>query len=436
MTYIETINYIIGGYIPVFLIHGPAGSGKSWFLRMLARAMCGCLKMAPTGLSAYNIDGVTVDSLLSCYNSNPETTLRDIGRRYSCIIVDEISMVPYFKIDELFSIIEKLPKQEHDQPLKLVMIGDPHQLPPVTTDDMIEAYSRKEGRQLEKDDFYFFKSKKFREYYVENKIACYYLTNNYRQKDDRNYAETLNKIAVGEIDRKSLDYLNQQIMSTGDLLQESIPPIIAPTKKAVSFFNKIMLGNSAQVFSNAISWILKPECIDNIKIDYSDITESVQYRIDAPIIFIQNDKNGEWVNGTSGVIKNIDAKGIISILTDRNVIVECEPTKHLLSRLVYNKDSDKVETKYVAIAKQLPFVLGYAMTIHRCQGMTLDHMTLNSANGLFAPGQLYVALSRLKSLQGLHLHVKIDESDIITAPSVNKYFDAFMKRCVKISKYL
>ena len=102
---------------------------------------------------------------------------------------------------------------------------------------------------------------------------------------------------------------------------------------------------------------------------------------------------------------------------------------HFLYRFVYNRITRLVENECVAIVRQFPFVLGFALTIHKCQGMTLDKMTFNPAEGCFAPGQLYVALSRVRNISDLTLHVPISPQNIIVSRDVLNYFDLFKQKC-------
>ncbi|MDR0574899.1 MAG: AAA family ATPase [Tannerella sp.] len=131
MNYIKFINSIFVNNNPC-LIHGFAGTGKSTFVQDISnRIGIRCLKLAPTGLSAYNIDGSTIDSLLACYHNAKNSTLAKLEELYDYIIIDEISMVHYFKMDKIFQIIETLNKR--GKMIKLILIGDPFQLPPAAT---------------------------------------------------------------------------------------------------------------------------------------------------------------------------------------------------------------------------------------------------------------------------------------------------------------
>jgi ATP-dependent exoDNAse (exonuclease V) alpha subunit len=176
---------------------------------------------------------------------------------------------------------------------------------------------------------------------------------------------------------------------------------------------------------------------EEIEKNYRNIIEPVKYAICSPIVFTQNDCNGHWVNGTRGIVTDIirDNKwgNSLKIQKDGNETVLCSPTRHFLSRFIYNLDKNTVENQCVAVIRQFPFIPGYALTVHRAQGMTLDLMGFNTGTGMFAPGQLYVALSRVRDLEGLKLHVPIEIKDIYVSKATIDYFDIFTNRCTYVN---
>ncbi|MDR0287792.1 MAG: AAA family ATPase [Clostridiales bacterium] len=413
------------------IIHGFAGSGKSTLIRRLAELLGDkCLKLAPTGNTAYNIDGSTIDSLISCFRRSPNSTLKKL-ELYDFIVLDEISMVHSFKLEFLFNIMDCLNKIS--KKIKLILIGDPFQLPPVVRDDMKRAFSKKAGMQMDYDDFYFFNSKRFQDSF--NNMDCILLDKNYRFTDTR-YETVQRKIALGSANQDDLEYLNQKVITYDLFSSVNEHPIILPTRNGANIFNNHYLETLGQKFSSVpnVEWITTG--YSDIEFEYDFLLEPLDYSIDSPIVFTQNDLNKQWVNGTKGVIHNIywDDYGntYLQIMTDRNEYLRCTQTLHRLQRLVFKLESNTIENETVAVIRQFPFILGYAVTVHRAQGMTLDSMAFNTGEGLFSPGQLYVALSRVRKLDDLTLHVPLRKVDIITSNQVKAYFDAFTKRCITV----
>ena len=413
------------------IIHGFAGSGKSTLIRQLAEYLGDrCLKLAPTGNTAYNIDGTTLDSLLSCYGWSPNSTLKNL-ERYSYIVLDEISMTHSYKLDALFNILDCVNKGS--KRTRLILIGDPFQLPPVVTNNMIKSFSEKARIRMSYDDFYFFNSKLFKDNF--NNMECFLLTKNYRQTDIE-YDSTLRKIAQGLANQDDLEYINQRAISyeNAQLLNEH--PIIVPTRNGVGLFNNFFLKTCERIFTSVPIVERKDDGYDDIESEHEGLLEPLNYSIGAPVVFTQNDLNKRWVNGTKGFIykNNLDnyENTCIGIRTDRDHYFMCEQTKHRLQRFVFIPKTNMIENETVAIIRQFPFILGYAITVHRAQGMTLNSMAFNTGEGLFSPGHLYVALSRVRKLDDLTLHVPLSEKDVIVSDNVKAYFDAFLKRCITV----
>jgi hypothetical protein len=390
-----------------------------------------CLKLAPTGQTAYNIDGATIDSLLWCYDKVRASTLSKLENLYDCIVIEEISMIDMYKLDKIYEIREEL--SSRGKRLKLILVGDPFQLPPVGTKNKIAAFSKKYRQPLTGEDFYFFTSICFQKDYFDN-MEYFLLARNFRQNDG-NFQRVLYNIATGSANQGDIDYINERVIDPDQWYNVDYMPIVVPQRSGVSNFNNLFLRKFDQTSLNApfIESILPG--FEEIDSECRNITEPVLYALNAPIVFTQNDSNGHWVNGTWGIINNDrwDYNGkILEIKTSQGELVNCVPTRHLLRRFIYNQKKDTVENECVAIIRQLPFVLGFALTVHKAQGMTLDSMAFNVGEGFFSPGHLYVALSRVRNLDNLILHVPLRKNDVIVSNKVRAYFDNFQKRCETI----
>ena len=413
------------------IIHGFAGTGKNTLIKQLAEYLGKkCLKLAPTGNTAYNIDGTTLDSLLSCYEWSPNSTLNKL-ELYDFIVLDEVSMTHSYKLDAIFSILDCLKKRS--KKIRLILIGDPFQLPPVVTKNMVKAFSERARKRMSYDDFYFFNSKHFKDNF--NNMECFLLTKNYRQTDIH-YHAILKKIAQGIIDQDELEYINQRFIFYENAQSLNEYPIIVPTKKGVGVFNNNFLKTCKRIFSSIPVVERKDDGYDDIESGHESLLEPLNYSIGAPIVFTQNDLHRRWVNGTKGLICNQNTDSYentnIEIKTDGDHYFMCEPTKHKLQRFVFKPETNAIENVTLAVIRQFPFILGYAITVHRAQGMTLNSMAFNTGEGLFSPGHLYVALSRVRRLDDLTLHVPLSKKDIIISHYVKAYFDAFTKRCISI----
>jgi hypothetical protein len=429
MNYIDFINHLCKT-VNNCLIHGFAGTGKSTLIKEISKMIGSrCLKLAPTGRTAYNIDGATIDSLLCCYDNAQTSALSKLEELYDCIIIDEISMVDMYKLDKIYDIREKLIVR--GKKLKLILIGDPFQLPPVATKNKIAVFSEKYNKPLTGEDLYFFTSAHFQKDYL-NTMECFLLAKNFRQNDGR-FQQALCNIATGSATQRDLDYINGRVIEGDQCLNIDYTPIVVPQRSGVTNFNNFFLSKFDQKdCNNALVEFILPG-FEEINSDYKNITEPVIYALGAPIVFTQNDLYGHWVNGTRGIVNNwlwnYSGNTALEIRTDRNELVNCVPTRHCLRRFVYNSEKDTVENECVAVIWQLPFVLGFALTVHKVQGMTLNSMAFNIGGGIFSPGQLYVALSRVRKLDGLTLHVPLRKNDVTVSDNVRVYFDDFQEKC-------
>lgn len=433
LKYIEFIEYICASKNNC-LIHGFAGTGKSTLIKEISCKIGEkCLILAPTGQAAYNIDGSTIDSLLACYEKSKIGNIKKLEIRYDYIIIDEISMVHSYKLDSIYRIIEKV--MAKGKRIKLIMIGDPFQLPPVVTKDMRKAFSRKNNKAMLDEDFYFFQSEKFQKDFSEN-LERFLLTINFRQSNEY-FQKVLTKIATGSADQNDIDYINQRVVGLNEETFYQTTPVVLPHKAVAKNFNMRRLCKFEPATCFYPEFEKVTEGYKEVEAHYRDVIEPLYFAIGVPIIFTQNDYfNKCWVNGTKGVITDIvpDYGGnlTVEVRSDRNEIVKCSPTKHTLKRFLYNEDKKCVENESVAVVRQFPFILGFVCTVHKSQGMTLDSMCFNKGGNLFAPGQLYVALSRVKEVTGLSLHVPINLTDIKVSPVVKEYFDTFKLKCKNI----
>ncbi|MDR3058223.1 MAG: AAA family ATPase [Prevotella sp.] len=415
------------------IIHGLAGSGKSTFIRDFSNDVKErCLKIAPTGLSAFNIDGITIESFIALLKKNKKSLLRYLLGNIDYIIIDEISMVHYYKLDDIFSINQKL--ERSNGYIKLIIVGDPFQLPPVVTRNMKNVYYKKTGIELLEADFYFFNSKQFNHYLISDKFQLYYLNANLRQADNA-FSSALAKIAMGTADQKCFEYFNKREYFNTTEIEKKTLPLITTTKKMTDFFNSKGLSH-CELFRDHMPIIEKIyEGYSEVSKENKHLLEPFRYAANIPIVFIQNDPEKKWRNGTRGMIKSIFCSPeAVDILLESDELVKCFPTQHKVQRLVYNEKTKEVKSECVAIIRRFPFILGFALTVHRCQGMTLEKLTFNVGHGCFASGQLYVALSRVRNINDLTLETALIAEDMKTEDNVKEYFERFLMKSTIISE--
>jgi len=419
----------------ITVIHGSAGTGKSHFIRELVKNIDGqYLLLGPTGLTSRNIGGGTIDSLLYRYSVEPGKTLKMLSDKNTrCIIVDELSMVQMYKIDYLINMLQILNSQ--GKFIKLILVGDPFQLQPVVTENMKTEFSKQYGRTLNDIDFYFFNSPAFINAVNSNQVDFYCFITQYRQKDGL-FNSLLNSIAQGSIDNEGFMQLNKQYSMRTDCY-----PVVATKRMMVKYVNGSMLERQS-ISANTPIYTNNPVCkymlrgYENIEKEIINCMEPVSFTIGVPVRFITNDVTLGITNGLTGNIIDVNpSTETIQVAVSQTASIPCSPINFELYQFVFNENKRKVDIECVADIQRLPFVLNYATTVHSCQGATFDSMTFNTCSGCFAAGQLYTALSRVRSLQNLVLHVMIGYNDVKVSRSVfDYYYNIFRQRCTEVGE--
>lgn len=420
----------------VFLT-GKAGTGKSTFLKYI----CSVTKkeyvvLAPTGIAAINVGGSTLHSFfkLPFHPLLPDDPRFSSGRQLrdflkynkehckiikalELIIIDEISMVRADIIDFIDKVLRfysgntRLPfggKQ-------LLLVGDVFQLEPVVTRDEREILNR----------FYetphFFSAKVFR----EMQLVSIELTKVYRQTDSV-FINVLDHIRTNSVQSADLQLLNTCVDKDFDDKNESnnvcgMSVTLAARRDIVDSINQKNLAEipgDSVVFSGEI----KGEFPENSLPTLLDL----ELKVGAQIIFIKNDPEKRWVNGTIGLITGIDNEGkYLYVSTDDGSEYDVERTQWANVRYTYNEKEKKIEEEELGVFIQFPVRLAWAITIHKSQGLTFNNVVIDFTGGVFAGGQTYVALSRCRSLKGLKLKKEILQSDVFVNPNVVAFSSMF-----------
>ncbi len=397
---------------------GKAGTGKTTFLKRIVENTSKCkVVVAPTGVAAINAGGVTIHSFFQLPLSPfiPNTIIknkfdfsndkRKIIRSLDLLIIDEISMVRSDLLDAIDSVLRRF--RDHTKPfggVQLLMIGDLQQLTPVVTNEeaaMLEAYY---------DTPYFFGSKALRQIsYVTielNKV--------YRQQNAE-FLTLLNHIRVGNPSADDLAKLNERYQ-----------PEFRPT--AEQHYIRLTTHNATadRYNDNELARLDKPEFKYNANVDgnfpeYSYPTDKqLTLRKGAQVMFIKNDPKGEYYNGKIGVVTSLDAKKIYVRCPDDGNVIEVTPQVWENAKYVVNPTTNEIETEIQGTFSQFPLRLAWAITIHKSQGLTFEHAIIDAGRS-FAPGQVYVALSRCRTLEGLVLASKLSQHAIINDVRVESY---------------
>lgn len=390
------------------LILGQAGTGKSTFINYLKsaskkRIICAC----PTGVSALNIGGQTIHSLFQIQPRDfilPEflklkTKPRNILCATDLLIIDEISMVA----PDLLDAIDILARQarRNNAPfggIQVVAIGDLFQLPPVITNDAQKYYTE----AYEYSNAYFFDANVYKR--ADFQKMNFDLV--YRQ-NDMPLLDNLVRLRNNQVD--ALDFFNN--CKIDDTERRANAVIITPFRAVAERINAQRL---AQI--NAPEVLYRGELDGNfIEKDVPSPLELI-LKVGALVMFTRNvrEHGEDCLNGTMGIVQELGAKEIkLRLLNAKQSIVTIKPEKWQKIEYAIDANTQKLSEVETGSYKQFPLMLGYAMTIHKAQGKTLDAVVIDISRGAFAHGQTYVALSRTRSASDMHISAPLRERDVI-----------------------
>ena len=415
----------------VFLT-GKAGTGKSTFLKYI----CNHTKkkyvvLAPTGIAAINAGGVTLHSFFKLpfrpmLPDDPDLSLshgrifeffkypkekRKIIAEVDLIIIDEISMVRADIIDCVDRILRvysgnmRLPfggKQ-------LLFVGDVFQLEPVVPSDQKEILS------LFSASPFFFSARVFKDI----NLVPIELQKVYRQTDSV-FINILDRIRNNAARKQELDTLNGRYFPSFEPQNEDMYITLATRRDQVDFINEKKLAELPG--EEYVS-------VGKIEGDFPESSLPTQLNLSikeqAQVIFIDNDYERRWVNGTIGMVSGIDENGNVYVLLESGVEHLVEPTSWRNYKYKYNEKEKRIEEEIVGTFEQLPIRLAWAITVHKSQGLTFSRVVVDLTGGVFAGGQTYVALSRCTSLEGLVLKSKISSRDIFIRKEIVEFSQIF-----------
>lgn len=439
----------------VFLTGG-AGVGKSFLLRKYINEFHGnCLVTAPSGIAAQRVNGVTVHSAFNVPRKIVDdgdfveeawlltdderkelkaTNKMNVLLNSDVLIIDEISMLRADVFSYVMKIIktiqeggEKDGEKVKKHKIQIILCGDFFQLPPViagsSNDKNSEKYIFEKILYKGNKSGYAFKTEEWQNMNIKTVI----LTDIVRQKDPK-FANALNQIR--RCDVEGLTYVNKHAAK-----QEQKGPILCGTNKEVAKENE-------KRFSNLSGPLFKSDIIyDGVREDRKNLCcdEHLELKIGAKVLFLVNDINKEnnepqrYKNGSYGIVKDFDINesGDDTIKVDVDgILIDVKRATWDVNRYeVVSEEKNGKEIKRVKLIKvgsysQFPLRLGWALTIHKAQGQDYDTLNINPSR-IWAPGQLYVALSRAKSIDQLYLSTKLTANMLVTSQSVIDFYKQF-----------
>ena len=413
----------------VFLT-GKAGTGKSTFLKHVCKVTKKkYVVLAPTGIAAINAGGSTLHSFFKLpfhpllpddpnfqgkklhdtlkYSSDHRKLIQNI----ELVIIDEISMVRADIIDFIDKIL-RIYSRNMREPFggkQVLLVGDIFQLEPVVKTDEREIISRFYPNP------YFFSARIFQ----EMELVAIELTKVYRQTD-KVFVGVLDRIRTNTAGSADLQLLNTRCNAPIHKGENDMYITLATRRDTVDHINEQKL---AELPGKAVK--LQGEIHGEFPENSLPTLMELIVKPGAQVIFIKNDQEKRWVNGTIGTISGLSDDGIMYVVTEDGKEFDVHKESWSNVRYRYNETEKKIEEEELGTFIQYPIRLAWAITVHKSQGLTFSRAIIDFSGGVFAGGQTYVALSRCTSLEGIQLKREITRADIFVRPEIVSFSHRF-----------
>ncbi|MBF4492462.1 helix-turn-helix domain-containing protein [Flavobacterium sp. MR2016-29] len=430
-----TLQFINQTQKSIFLT-GKAGTGKTTLLReIIATTHKNTVVVAPTGIAALNAGGVTIHSMfqlpfsafIPSYENNSQFTetvkfenketlrrhfkmnnvKRNVIKNMELLIIDEVSMLRADLLDAIDFMMQTVRKNTRAfGGVQVLFIGDLLQLPPVIRDE--------EWRTLRN----FYKGKFFFHSHVMQQNPPLYieLSKIYRQTDDK-FISVLNNLRNNQITPQDIEILNEYVKPDFDLKNNKGYITLTTHNAKADSMNEQAISDLA-----GNEYTFQPFVVGDFPEKIFPVEENLKLKVGAQIMFVKNDLSFEkrYFNGKMGVIKSLSPEEIFVHFPEENKTIEVEKYEWKNIRYKVNELTKEIEEEVLGTFAHYPIKLAWAITVHKSQGLTFEKAALDVSQ-VFLPGQAYVALSRLTSLNGLILLSPIQMNGISNDQDVMDY---------------
>jgi ATP-dependent exoDNAse (exonuclease V) alpha subunit len=400
-------------------VSGKAGTGKSTLIDFLRRSYNGnIVVVAPTGVAALNVKGATIHS----YFRFPPRVVTDedikqvkdrrLYTKLDLLVIDEISMVRADVLDGIDKFL-RLNGRHSDRPFggtQLLLVGDLFQLPPVVsrTEEAV-LFSRKYTSP------YFFSAKSLE----RCQMAPVELGKVFRQTDNA-FVEMLDRIRVAEQLETILPSLNTRCFRSASDTRVITLTCTNATADQINATELDKLMGEPRTFAGTISGKFA------IEEERLPAPLNLSLKPGAQVMFTKNDGGRRWVNGTLGrVVGFKDASIQVELISDHpGAVHDVQPVEWESFKYEYDYAENKIKPAVIGYYRQYPLMLAWALTIHKSQGKTLEKVRIDLGSGAFSPGQVYVALSRCRSLEDIVLSRPISQREVKCDQRIRRFYFA------------